>query len=265
MTSSGSAHPVVAARRELGTASRAIFNAIFWPYLLASCVAYFFPALAIFLLTFAFDRRRVLLRAYTNWWAAHYLSWAPFAGCVVEGREHIPSGACVFVSNHQSMVDILAISAAQLRYVWVSKVENFYVPFLGWNMVFCGDIALKRGYLPSIRRMVWKCDAKLRDGYSLFVFPEGTRSPDGTVQAFHRGAFWVAARNKVPIVPILLEGTDHVLPKSSFSIHPQRCLIRILRAMDPADHDYDDRKFRDAVRARLLAEQLAVRGAPGPG
>lgn len=260
MASGASAHPVVATRRELEPLARAVFNAFFWPYLLASCVAYFFPALAIFVVTAPFDRRRVVLRAYTNWWAAHYLAWAPFAGCVVEGREHVPVGACVFVSNHQSMVDILAVSAARLRYVWVSKVENFWVPFLGWNMLLCGDIWLKRGYLPSIRRMVWRCDAKLRDGYSLFVFPEGTRSPDGTVQPFYRGAFWVAARNRVPVVPILLEGTDHVLPKRSFSIHPQRCLIRVLEPMDPADYDHDDRRFRDAVRARLLAEQRRVRG-----
>src|SRR5437868_3477458 len=79
-----------------------LYNLIFWPYLLASVFVLFWPALAIFLATFAFDPRRRLLHRYTSFWGGHYLAWAPYAGVVVEGREHVPPGeACVFVSNHQ--------------------------------------------------------------------------------------------------------------------------------------------------------------------
>ncbi len=72
---------------------------------------------------------------YTSYWGAHYLAWAPFASVRVEGLEHASLGRpCVYVVNHQSMVDILAVFATHLPYLWVSKVENFYAPFLGWNM-----------------------------------------------------------------------------------------------------------------------------------
>src|SRR5215212_9904798 len=85
-----------------------VYNLLYWPYLLLSCAVLFVPALAIWLFTFFWDRRRRVLGAYTSLWGAHYLAWAPLAGVTVEGLSRVPSGTpCVYVSNHQSMVDIL--------------------------------------------------------------------------------------------------------------------------------------------------------------
>src|SRR5262249_39679173 len=124
-----------------GAAVIVLYNLFFWPYLLLSCVVFFWPALVVFLATFAFDRRPRLLHRYTSAWGGHYRSRAPLAGVTVEGREHVPRDRpCVFVSNHQSMVDILAVFATGLDYKWVSKIENFYAPFIGWNMALNGYI-----------------------------------------------------------------------------------------------------------------------------
>ena len=241
----------------LGSFGLVIYNAIYWPYLLASCVLLFFPALVLYAFTFRDPRRRIL-HAYTSIWGAHYLAWAPFAGVRLEGREAALSGGpCVYVSNHQSMVDILAAFATRLPYLWVSKVENFFVPFLGWNMWISGYIPLRRGNIASIRRMLRACEARIRSGASLFVFPEGTRSPDGELQSFHRGAFWVAARYRVPIVPVVIDGTARVLPKRSFRIAPQRVTVRILPPVNPSDFDWNDRRLRDHVHdvmKRALAD-----------
>ena len=115
-----------------GAVLLAVYNALYWPYLLVSCVVLFAPALVIFLVTFGWDKQRSWLHAYTSWWGAHYLAWAPLAGVRVEGRENaLGAEPCVYVSNHLSMVDILAAFAIRLRYRWVSKLENFLVPFLG--------------------------------------------------------------------------------------------------------------------------------------
>lgn len=236
-----------------------LYSALFWPYLFSTCALFFFPALGIFLATAPFDKKRKLLHRYTCWWGGHYLAWAPLAGVRVEGRERLGPGPYVFVSNHQSMVDILAVFATNLDFLWVSKIENFYAPFLGWNMALNGYIPLKRGYLPSIMRMVRMCHKKISAGHSLFVFPEGTRSPDGEIKKFYRGAFLIAARNKVPVVPLVLEGTNYVLPKHSFRINPQRVLVRILDPVDPAEFDYDHRRLHDAVRDRMVAEQQRLR------
>jgi len=234
----------------------AIYNTLYWPYLFGTCAILFFPALVIYLFTLS-DKKQRVLASYTSAWGAHYLAWAPLAGTTVDGREHAPlDRACVYVSNHQSMVDILAVFGTRIPFKWVSKVENFYAPFLGWNMWLNGYVALKRKHLPSIMRMVRTCNAKLRAGDSLFVFPEGTRSPDGNLQSFHRGAFVIATRNRVPVVPMVIEGTGQILPKGTFCIRPRPVLVRILPAMDPASFGYDARRLRqDCFRLR------AARGA----
>ena len=161
-----------------GTLFLVIYNVFYWPYLLVTCAMGFGPALLIYLLTAPWDERRKVLHAYTCFWGAHYLAWAPFAGVRVSGRDHArKAGACIFVSNHQSMVDILAVFAIQLPFLWVSKVENFYVPFLGWNMWLNGYVPLRRGYLPSImrRRNVMRPYASSSSSSDL-VAMEGCRS-----------------------------------------------------------------------------------------
>jgi 1-acyl-sn-glycerol-3-phosphate acyltransferase len=238
-----------------------IFNLCYWPYLLSSCAVLFWPALSIFLVTVAFDDHLRLLHRYTSAWGAHYLTRAPMVQTRVLGREHVRAGQTyVFVSNHQSMVDILAVFATGLDYKWVSKVENFFAPFIGWAMVLNGYIPLKRGHLPSILRMFRRCERALKKGDSVFVFPEGTRSPDGDIQSFFRGAFLLSVRTKAAVVPVIIEGTGQILPKSSVRITPYPVTIHILPPVDPAEVGYDSRKLRDLVHEKMIAEQNAMRG-----
>lgn len=246
-------------RARLGPLGLAIYNALYWPYLLVSCVLLFVPALLLFALTF-WDGKRRLLHAFTSYWGAHYLAWAPLASVHVEGREkRIGQGPCVYVVNHQSMVDILAVFAIHLPFLWVSKIENFRVPFLGWNMWLNGYVPLRRGFLPSILRMIRLCLRKLGAGHSLCVFPEGTRSPDGELQSFHRGAFWLAARARVPIVPIVVEGTGDIIAKGRLRIVPGPVLVRILDAIDPGVVGYDSRALRDLVHDTMSTELARIR------
>jgi 1-acyl-sn-glycerol-3-phosphate acyltransferase len=246
--------------RPLSTAVVVLYNILYWPYLVLSCAVLFWPALVLFLATFAWDRHLRLLHRYTSAWGGHYLARAPFAGVHVEGREAVREGvAYVFVSNHQSMVDILAVFATGLDYKWVSKVENFYAPFIGWTMALNHYIPLKRGHLPSILRMFRRCEAALANGDSVFVFPEGTRSPDGSLQRFFRGAFVLSTRNKAPIVPVIIEGTGDILGKGSTRIMPRPVRVRVLPPVDPASVAYDDRKLRELVHAQMVEELARLR------
>lgn len=235
------------------------FSAGFWPYLAGSSIVLFFPALGIFLATVAFDPKRRLLSRFTAEWGAHYLEKAPFAGVEVTGREHVNVGPAIYVSNHQSMSDTLALFSVRAQALWVSKVENFYAPFLGWNMLLNGFIPLKRGKLPSIMRMYRTCLARLAEGHSLVVFPEGTRSEDGNLRSFYRGAFALSTRSKVPIVPIVMEGTKGLLKKGSALIEPQRVRVTVLPAIDPSVVNYDSRKLRDLVREKMAVELARLR------
>lgn len=243
-------------KETLGPVGLAAFNAVFWPYLMVSSAVAFVPAAGLYLLG-PVDKQRTLLRRWTEEWGAHYLERAPFAGVTVVGREKVdPDRPCIYVANHQSMVDVLAIFAARLPALWVSKVENFYAPFLGWNMYLNGYVAVRRGYLPSIMKMVRTCLSRLEEGKSLIVFPEGTRSEDGNLRSFYRGAFVLAARAKVPVVPLVLQGSGGVLKKGSFTVRPQRVTLKILDPIDPAHVGYDSHKLRDLVRD-VMAHELA--------
>lgn len=241
------------------------FNAAFWPYLVASTAAAFVPVVGIWATTLPFDRQKNLLRRFTEEWGAHYLERAPFAGVTVEGREHVdPSRPVVYVSNHQSMVDILAIMSARLPALWVSKVENFYAPVLGLNMYLNGYIPVRRGYLPSIMTMMRRCLARLDEGRSLIVFPEGTRTEDGKLRHFFRGAFFLATRARVPVVPICLDGTGEVLRKGSMMVRPRRVTVRILPPIEPGAHGFDSRRLRDATRETMANElERMVRSGSG--
>jgi 1-acyl-sn-glycerol-3-phosphate acyltransferase len=244
--------------RGLTGVALAVYNVLYWPYLVVSCIALFGPAFVIFCCTF-WQRPRRLLHAYTSVWGAHYLAWAPFAGVRVEGRERVKGvGRCVYVVNHQSMVDILAVYATRLPFLWVSKVQNFYAPFLGWNMWLNGYVPLRRGHLPSIRRMLRRAEAELSAGASLCVFPEGTRSIDGELKSFYRGAFWIARRARVPVVPIVVEGTQSILAKGKLGIRPRPVTVRVLEPI-PWDSAPGDRALRDLVHERISDELRTLR------
>jgi 1-acyl-sn-glycerol-3-phosphate acyltransferase len=223
--------------------------------MVTSIVAYFGPALVLWVFS-VLDTKRRVLGAYTRWWGAHYLAWAPYAGLDVRGESNLGSTThAIYISNHLSMVDILALYGIPRPFLWVSKIENFYVPFLGWNMHLNGYIPLKRGHLPSIARMYRTCLKRLAQGFSLALFPEGTRSETGKMRPFYSGAFRMAVRANVPIVPVVLEGSDRVIPKKRLQIRPQPVTLRILSPVHPRDVGGDWRRLRDEVRARMETAQ----------
>lgn len=245
---------------ELSPLGLAAFNAVFWPYLVTTTALSLAPTLGAYALS-VFDKEKNLLRRFTEEWGAHYLERSPGAGVTVVGRELAPLGSpAVYVANHESMVDILAIMSARLPALWVSKVENFYAPVLGLNMLLNGYIPVKRGFQPSIMKMMRRCLRELGAGRSLIVFPEGTRSEDGNLRSFFRGAFFLSTRAKVPIVPICLHGTRDVLNKGSMMVHPRPVTLKILDPIDPRVVDHDSRRLRDLVRAVMTDELSRMRG-----
>ena len=116
----------------------------------------FFPvAVAIWALTAPLDRRKVVLHRFTCFWAALYTWLNPAWRVTIHGREKIdPDRAVVFVANHLSLVDIFVMFRLFTHFKWVSKVENFRVPFIGWNMSLNGYIRLVRGQKQSVVRMM---------------------------------------------------------------------------------------------------------------
>jgi 1-acyl-sn-glycerol-3-phosphate acyltransferase len=140
----------------------------------------------------------------------------------VRGAENIRAGeSYVFLSTHQSYMDIpvmLGYLPAQLRIA--AKREVFQIPFLGWHMRRGGHISINRGSTTEAVASLRQAAREIRPGVSAFLFPEGTRTRDGSLQSFKKGGFRLALQTRLPVVPVTIVGTRRVLPRDSFVFRP---------------------------------------------
>jgi 1-acyl-sn-glycerol-3-phosphate acyltransferase len=175
---------------------------------------FYLGAVIIWLLTYNLDSHLRFLHYYTCFWASTYTCVMPTWRIKIEGREKCRKEATyVIISNHQSQLDILVNFRLFLFYKIVSKSEMFRVPFMGWNMKLNQYIELVRGNKDGVRKMMEDCEKALAECNSVFIYPEGTRSPDGEIKDFKLGAFILAKKAQVPILPIVLTNTGKALPK----------------------------------------------------
>ncbi len=207
-----------------------IITALFLFVICSTSLVFFPVALLIWAFTRPFDRRLRLLHQFTCFWGAFYTYIMPAWPVVIEGRERLAGDATrIFISNHQSQLDILVLFRLYTHFKWVSKSEIFRLPLIGWNMVLNRYIKLKRGDRKSVARMMADTARKLKEGSSIFMFPEGSRSPDGTLKTFKPGAFILAKQLRLPILPVIIEGTRKALPKYSINFHGRQPIrVRVL-------------------------------------
>ena len=173
-----------------------------------------------------------------------------------------PRNPYVIVSNHQSFADIPLISHLSWEMKWVAKRELFKLPVVGWMLRLAGDIPLDRQDRRSGARMLLAASKYLAQKCSVIFFPEGTRSPDGRVGRFNDGAFALAVRAQVPILPIVVEGSSDCLPKRSWKFGAvQTIRLRVLSPIDTAGLSMDDVPIlRDKVRELVVTQIAEWRG-----
>ncbi|KAG8639443.1 1-acyl-sn-glycerol-3-phosphate acyltransferase BAT2, chloroplastic isoform X2 [Manihot esculenta] len=142
------------------------------------------------------------------------LTVSPFFRIKYEGLENLPppNAPAVYVSNHQSYLDIYTLLTLGRSFKFISKTGIFLFPIIGWAMFMLGVIPLKRMDSRSQLECLKQCIELVKKGASVLFFPEGTRSKDGKLGTFKKGAFSVAAKTKVPVVPITLVGTGEIMP-----------------------------------------------------
>lgn len=137
---------------------------------------------------------------------------------VSDGEENVPtSGAFVYATNHQSLLDILVLgSVLPGDYKWAAKRSLMKIPFLGWHLQLAGHVPVDRGLgSRAAADVIKRFEVVLSQGKPLLVFPEGTRSEDGMLRPFKNGGFHAAVRGKVPVVPVALEGTHLLMKKGA--------------------------------------------------
>lgn len=148
--------------------------------------------------------------------------WLTFTKREFEGLENIrPGQSYVFVSNHQSLFDVWVIYGwLPVVFKWIMKKELRKVPFVGTGCAAAGHIFIDRSHPKAAVESLERAKKILVNGVSLVIFPEGTRSKTGEVQAFKRGAFQIAFDMNLPVVPISLSGCNNLMPKGGWLFHP---------------------------------------------
>lgn len=178
---------------------------------------------------------------------------SPIWSFAVEGDapQDIHRRGYVVVSNHESTADPFLLSHLPWDMRWVAKQEIFDLPVLGRLMKYGGDIPLRRGDRASVVAMLAECRRTLAHGMSVMMFPEGTRSADGSLGPFKPGAFELALSARAPVLPIAIAGTRECRPKGSPWFGYACAIARVLPPIE-----LDEVGGTDAA---LLAEQARAR------
>ena len=167
-----------------------------------------------------------------------------------------PRRPYVVVCNHQSLADIPLISNLPWEMKWMGKAELFRLPIIGWMMRLSGDIPVNRGSARSGVAAFAKARQYLEQKCSVMMFPEGTRTFDGRVRQFNDGAFHLAIRSKVPILPLVIEGSRDCIPKNSWRFgKPSDILLKILPSFETSSLTMRDvPALRERVRGAIMKE-----------
>lgn len=184
---------------------------IYYIILFLFTVIYLVPLCLLFVLTVFFDRERVLLHKASRFWAMTIFRLCPGWKIKKEGFGNIDmSKPYVVIVNHQSVLDIPLMYVLPFNFKWVSKKEVLKWPAFGLVLRMHGDIIIDRGNPTSAIRMIDEAKKRLDNGTSIVIFPEGTRSRSGEIGRFKEGAFLLAQKAGVSILPVVTHGTGSV-------------------------------------------------------
>lgn len=236
---------------------QAIRSLYIWSAIALGTAMMYVVALPVFILTAPFDRNRRFGHWYAQRWGRWILRLNNRWSWEVDGQERIPQDRpLVVIANHQGMGDIMMAFCLDLHFKWISKRANFFVPFMGWFMYHAGYIPLVRGDKRSIEKCMAEARRYLDRGVSVLFFPEGTRSVDGVVKPFKKGAFKLALDAGCDILPLAISGTLDALPKHTWKFSDEPTTMKVLvgdviptRGLGERDLDALIERSRDAVIA----------------
>ena len=207
------------------------------------------------LLSFAlwpFDRTGELQHWCARWWC-RLVAWTIFARIHVHGVEHVQRGRpYVYMANHASLIDTPALFAyLPYQFRIMAKKSLFNVPFMGWHLRTAGHFPIDHGNPRKIATSLRRVIDGVKGGRSLAVFPEGKRTEDGQLQPFETGAFKIALKAGVPIVPVSIRGTFALLPRTSLAPRPGRVDVIISEPIDTTA--YNEKTLNELIEKTRAA------------
>jgi len=183
----------------------------------------------------------------------------------VEGLENIPARTCLFAANHTSNADAPAIVGAIPRRIAIlAKRSLFAIPIVGTAFRVAQFVPVDRANPGRAAASIDVAVKSMKEGVSFLIYPEGTRSPDGRLLPFRRGAFVLAIKAGVPVVPVACSGAHRVVAKNSYRIRPGEVLVRFCPAIDAAEYSLDRRNELTARVYAAIAAALPADQQPAP-
>jgi 1-acyl-sn-glycerol-3-phosphate acyltransferase len=181
---------------------------------------------------------------------ANSILWVSRMKVTVSGAEKLdPDRSYIYMPNHQSNADIpLLLGRLPVQFRWLAKAELFKIPIFGRAMRGVGYISIDRSNRKSAFASLERAARTIRNGTSVLIFPEGTRSLDGRILPFKKGGFVLSVDSGVPIVPIVIKGTRNIIPKGRMMIRSSPVTMEIL---DPVETAGYTRKTKDELLERI--------------
>ncbi len=211
-----------------------------------------------------FDKRGVIFWPLMRVWGTVICKGGGLKEMVVVGRELIPTDTgVIFMSNHESHLDpplMMNVSPYAVRFI--AKASLFRIPFLGWAMWSAGMVPIDRSNQQKAFASIERATQMIKAGKSVLVFPEGTRTLDGTLGAFKKGGFVMAVRGGVPIVPVAIAGTRQVMPPGIMIQGAGPAVVVLGEPISTVDYDESTKgDLMELVEQRIseLRAEAAVR------
>ena len=237
---------------------------LYYVVVLVIATILFIASFIALVVCYPFDRKRVVVHTLSKWITDTIFGLPPKMGRDVIGAEYIdPKQPYVITLNHNSMVDIICLYKLPLVFKWVSKKEVYRIPIVGPLLYAHGDIVINRASAKEAMQLVHTKGLEwLSKGACVSIFPEGTRSKDGEIHNFKAGAFILAKDAGVPILPIVLDGTNRVVRKGWLMNWRNKITIRVLPPISAEEvKERDIKDVMGQVRDDMVSALAEIRAA----
>lgn len=231
-----------------------LLSLLIWLYISLLTIILYLVMLFCAVIFSPFDKKRTIAHRQCFWWSSAVIALNPYWKLKVSGLNNIDKNRTyIIIANHKSLGDIVLVYQTKMQFKWVAKNDLFKIPFIGWSLSLARHIKLERGNFGSIKKVYREAAEWLRGGMSILFFPEGTRSETSKMGDFQNGAFKLAIKEHVPILPIILEGTGTAIPKGSWIFSARTSAkLNILPAIETSGYQPADfAKLRDLARLAL--------------
>lgn len=238
---------------------RTIFSVFIWMYWAVCIIAFFMIVLLLYIVTAPFDRYNKTPNQVLRGLGWLMMKINPGWSFDIKGADpQKVSQPTIVVANHQSFLDMPLLYMLPWSMKWVAKRSLFKIPILGWLIYLTGHIAIDRKSMRSFKKMDTLVEP-IQQGMPGMIFPEGTRTETGEVQSLKNGAFKLAKRYEFNILPVVLDGSYHAMPRGSWKVNPEQDFeISVLDPVEASEFDSVG-EIKETVGMLLSSELSAMR------